>query len=555
MLADASIPDYDTIWLARAVVPGFQPSDRAAAAMLTRAGRVVALGSRRQVERWKRSGARTVDARDALISPGLIDSHTHLLYWALNERLVVDLRDVRAPRELAIAFRSRRGARPGDHAAWLVGARLSAQVFGGRFPTAAELDAVVADQPLYIRSRDGHTVCLNSAGVRAAGITRRSVAPAGGRVEMDERGLPTGVLFERATDLAPDPIQAIALRADAASRALVNEALDKACARLRGLGFVGVHTMDGPESLRALQRRVANPPDARGRIRVTHAIPLAGLEQAERLGLVAGLGNEWLRLGAVKIFADGALGSRTALMFDSYPGTDDDYGQAVVAGAALIEAVTRAAAAGWPVWIHAIGDRAVSDALDAIAAARRIEAARLPHRIEHAQCVRWRDIGRMARLGVIASMQPCHLPGDIAAADAAWPRARRNAYPFRAMLDRGVALAFGSDMPIEAPDLWRGLWGAAARSPWGAADPAAGWFPGQRLTVREALDAYTRGAALSVGDRDRGVLRPGAWADVTIWPSDPRGCRPQQMAGLAPRGSAVGGYDVGWRQQGWLEGL
>ena len=151
----------------------------------------------------------------------------------------------------------------------------------------------------------------------------------------------------------------------------------------------------------------------------------------------------------------------------------------------------------------------------------------------------------MARLGVIASMQPCHLPGDIANANAAWPRARRNAYPFRRMLERGVTLAFGSDMPIEEPAPWRGLWGATYRAEWGA-DAHGIWFPEQRTTMREALYAFTRGAAMSVGDEAGGILRPGAGADMALWSDDPRRTRSRECAALAALGSIVGGGDPIW---------
>jgi predicted amidohydrolase YtcJ len=214
----------------------------------------------------------------------------------------------------------------------------------------------------------------------------------------------------------------------------------------------------------------------------------------------------------------------------------------VLAGAALEDTVVAAARAGWPVWIHAIGDRAVHEALAAIAAARRVEDTPLPHRIEHAQCVRPADVRRMARLGVAASVPPCHLPGDIATADRHWPRARRNAYPLRSLLAAGVTLAAGSDVPIESLDPRRGLFGATCRTD-EADRPFGGWFPQQALTTVAALRAYTVGPRRSVGEAaPAGTLAIGAPADVTIWAADPLSTPPERLRDVPILGCVVGGH-------------
>jgi predicted amidohydrolase YtcJ len=238
------------------------------------------------------------------------------------------------------------------------------------------------------------------------------------------------------------------------------------------------------------------------------------------MGLKTGFGDDFLWIGGIKLFADGALGSQTAYMYSSYPGRRGYCGVATSVGKALRDQVAQAARAGLASWIHAIGDRANHEALMALAGARRVEPTRLIHRVEHAQCVRSADVRRFARLGVIASMQPCHLPGDIALADRYWPRARQRAYPFRSLLTAGAPLAFGSDVPVETMDPIFGIHAAVNRQDRDG-QPAGGWYPAERSTVRQALAAYTVGAARAGGRGGRmGRLSPGVAADIVLLSED-----------------------------------
>ena len=339
-------------------------------------------------------------------------------------------------------------------------------------------------------------------------------------------------------DHLPNPLRDFALRTDAAARRVVDRVLDEAYHAAWTHGIVGVHTMDDGPSLGHLQRHRAA---GRLGLRVVHAIPLAGLDHACQLGLRSGLGDAWLRLGGVKIFVDGALGSQTAYMFDPYPGRGGYCGVAVLAGDELKEAVHTAVSHGWAVWIHAIGDRAVHEAIEAISAARRLEQPALPHRIEHVQCVRPADVRRMARAGIVASVQPCHLLGDIGNADRHWPRSRRHALALRRMLDAGVVLAGGSDVPSDSIDARRSLFAATVRTD-EEGEPPGGWFPQQRITAAEALRAFTRGAAAAVGmPAPAGTLAPGAPADLTIWEEDPLRIAPESLLETRILGCVVGG--------------
>ncbi|MBU0638747.1 MAG: amidohydrolase [Planctomycetes bacterium] len=530
----ADVPT-DLVLVARGCYTMLPQRPRVPALRLER-GRVVALGTRRSLtaRRWLR--ARVLDLGDAVITPGLVDAHTHFFYWALGRTLVIDVTG--AVSLEGTLRRIRRGARGKTLGDWVVARGFDYNVWGHGPPQAGDLDRAVADRPAMVHSRDWHTAWLNSAALRKVGIGAHTRDPKGGRYLRDARGRPTGIVQEAAVAELPDPVAEFARRNDAATAAAVDRALAQAYRRAHSFGFVGVHALDDAASLWHLQRQRR---EGRLSLRVVHSIPWYAFEQARTLGLCSGLGDDWLRIGGVKIFADGALGSQTAYMFSPYPGQGAYCGVPVLAGEELREAVVTAARHGWAVWIHAIGDRAVHDAVMAIGAARRVERTRLPHRIEHAQCVRPADVRRMAKCGVFASVQPAHLLGDITTADRHWPRARRNAYPLRSLVDAGVPLVMGSDLPIEGLDPRRALFAATRRSD-EHGEPDGGWFGAQRITALDVLRGYTVGAAASVAaPPGYGTLAPGAPGDLTIWRDDPLRVAPEKLLEISIAGCVVGG--------------
>jgi predicted amidohydrolase YtcJ len=506
-----------------------------AAALVIADGRVVAVAPRRAGLRLRRRSTQVIDLGDAVITPGLVDCHTHFFYWAVGRRLAIDLAASRSLEATLRQVQRRARRRVGD---WVLGRGFDHNRWGGELPCAADLDAVVSEYPVMIRSHDGHTAWLNTAAVRRVGLTENTPDPPGGRYLRDWHGQPTGIVQESALDLLPDPVRDFARRTDAQARQVVDEALAEACRVAWAHGVVGVHAMDDGVSLGHLQRRHA---DRRLGVRVVHAVPLTSARDVCELGLRSGLGDDWLRLGGIKIFADGALGSQTAYMFEPYPGRRGYCGVAVTSGDELGATVGTLARHGWAAWIHAIGDRAVHEAIVAISAARGIAGVALPHRIEHAQCVRPADVRRMAQAGIVASVQPCHLLADIPIAERHWPRARRHAYPLRSLIDAGVRLAAGSDVPIEALDPRRSLFAATTRTDT-RGEPCAGWFPCQRVTTREIMRAFTRGAAEAAGVAlPAGTLVPGAPADLTIWAEDPFRVPPARLLDIGIVGCAVGG--------------
>lgn len=490
-----------------------------AEALLARDGRVAAVGRGSDLAR-EAGRAERVDLRGGLMTPGWFDAHVHFMWWGF-QMAEIDLRAATTMAEaLELIGRGARALGPGQ---WLTGGRFDKNAWGG-WPTAADLDRVTGDRPAVMRSRDGHSRWLNTAALRAARIGTDTVAPQGGAIFRDASGAPTGILQERANELADRAVPpATEADCDAATLRAQDEALKR--------GVTGVESLEQASSYAALRRARARD---RLKVRVLMGIPHRSLavsipttgtppqirdsaafdfEAALQNGLRTGQGDEWLRLGHVKFFSDGALGSQTAALEDPYEGTEDR-GILTVDPLELRTDVARAAAAGLAVAIHAIGDRAVRVALDAIAPTRMTSPA-LRQRLEHVQLVREEDLGRFGALGVIASMQPIHCTSDRDLADRYWgPKRTPRAYPWRTLVERGAVLAFGSDAPVEPIDPLLGIHAAVTRRRPSDRDA---WFPQQRLTLDEALHAYSAGAAYSTGrEREWGTLEAGMRCDATV---------------------------------------
>ncbi len=499
-------------------------------------GRVVALGSRRQIVRLTHRGTRVHDLRGAVLTPGLVDCHTHFLYWALSREYVSDVSAL--PTRDAVLQQLHSATRTSTLSGWVLGRGFEHNRWTDGLPTAADLDRAVPNGPALVTSRDGHTAWLNSHALKVANIHAATADPPGGRYVRDHRGRPTGIVQEAAIDTLPNPLRDFARRRDADAAEQVGRALRSAYRSAWAFGIVGVHSMDDAASLFHFQHQYARRLLG---LRVVHAVPWRDFQAVRQLGLRSGLGDEWLRLGGVKLFADGALGSQTAYMLAPYPGRGRHCGVPVIAGDELCDAVREIAQHGWAAWIHAIGDRAVREAVAALSAADGAAPDSLPHRIEHAQCVRPLDIRRLARARIVASVQPCHLLGDIANADTHWPRARRYAFPLRDLAAAGVTLAAGSDVPIESLDPRRSLFAACVRTD-EQGDPAGGWFPRQKLGVAAALRAFTQGASRAIsGLNGPGTLEIGAPADITIWDADPLAVPSEELLDIGIRGCMVGG--------------
>ena len=324
------------------------------------------------------------------------------------------------------------------------------------------------EHPVYLSAKSGHAAWVNSAALRRAGITEGTIDPEGGQILRDADGAATGILLETAMDLVSDHIPS------PTSDELADMMADAQEHALRS-GITMIHDFDEPSCLAALQILRERGDLA---LRVLKQINQKWLEAAIDSGIRSGFGDDWIRIGALKLFADGALGPKTALMFEHYLGEPENFGMALVDKEEMIEYVSRASAVGLPSSIHAIGDKAVHDTLDVFESVRREEAERgdersdRRHRIEHVQIIHPGDVDRLAKLDVIASMQPIHATSDMMTADRYWGERTAFAYNPRLQLDQGARVAFGSDAPVEPLDPLIGIHAAVTRQ----RDGRAGWW-------------------------------------------------------------------------------
>jgi predicted amidohydrolase YtcJ len=439
-----------------------------------------------------------VDLGGRCVLPGFTDSHTHFATWALA-RSEVRLEDTRHLDEALARVREAVGTvRPGG---WLRGRGWRSGDWTPPIePSRQPLDEITGEIPTALLARDSHSLWLNSAALaRADGDLR---VP-GGVVEVDERGEPTGVLREESAWRFRDT--AIEIADDEYVEAM-RDGMRVANRR----GVTAVHDKDGwLGALRFWQRLGA---DGSLSLRVWQSVPHHQLPQLEELGIRSCFGNPMLRLGYLKVFMDGTLGSQTARMLDGS-------GVEITSREELAEIVRRAARAGFPIGVHAIGDRANRNALDAFE--ETLDEWRplgLRHRIEHAQILTPEDVPRFAELGVAASVQFSHAPSDRDLADRFWAGETHRAYAWRSLRDAGALIANGSDAPIEELDPWSGIVAGALRT----LDDRPAWHPEQAVTVEEALLATTVNPAwLARDERRRGKLLPGYLADLVVLDRDP----------------------------------
>jgi len=464
-----------------------------------RDARVEAVGRAAELSRRVPAGTPRFDLPDTLVTPGFVDGHTHFALWALNRRRV-QLAGA-ATREDAV--RRVEAAHPVQ--GWVVGQGWDANGWA-QPPHRAALDAAQAG-PVYLDSLDVHAAWVNSAALAIAGITRATADPFGGRIVRDASGEPTGLLLERAVELMlphlPEPPPEV-----------LDQALRDAQAEAHALGLTGIHNVEGDGALAAFERlEAANVL----RLRVLFHPPVASLPTLIRGGVRSGTGSEWLRIGGVKMFLDGSLGSQTAWMLEPYEGARDR-GMPITTGDEAAGAMRAAAAGGIASTVHAIGDAAVRRALDLMGSLPRVA---IPHRIEHFQCVHPDDLDRAAAAGLVVSMQPAHLLTDIPLVERHWGARGRGAYAFASLRRRGTPMVFGSDVPVASIDPREGLFAALERRD-GAGAPRGGWRPEEKLGFEEAALAYTVGAAHAGGTAGRaGTLAPGRDADLVAWAFDP----------------------------------
>ena len=494
-------------------------------------GRVAAVGTEAQV-RAVLPSAETVELPGRLVCPGLTDAHCHFVNFG-ESLLWVDLRNLASLEACRERIREAGiKARPG---AWILGRNWNHNLWQeGREPDKRDLDDILPHNPAMMIRACGHSQWLNSKGLEAAGIHARTPDPPGGKFERDSSGAPTGLLREaRRLVMASVPPP-------------TREALKKAALLAQDQavksGLTRVHSFEGLakwDALGALEQ------EGRLTIRVQQSLYTDELKEAVARGLTPGCGSDRLWTGQVKMYADGSLGAGTALMFAPYQDDPDNFGLPFFDLEKLQRRVSAAYGHGFGVAIHAIGDKAVANALDAIAWARRRHGVALRDCVEHIQLCRPADLKRFQSMGVAASVQPVFVTTDHPAAERLWGHERcQNAYLWKTIMEMGIRTQFGSDAPVEpiAPIL--GLQAAVLRQ---TPDlrPSGGWFAQQRLTLEQSLTGFTRTAAWTAGREDvLGQLEPGRLADLTVFEQDLTRTPPETWAGIGIEMTIIDGEVV-----------
>jgi len=516
------------------------PANPRAESIAIRDGKIAAVGSNDDLAGLRSVATRVVDLDGATLMPGFIDAHTHFVMGSLT------LGRVRLAGATTMAEMQRRVAekvaavQPGE---WVIGRGWddTKRTDVVQLPTKEELDAVSPDNPVYLGRADGHVGWANSIALRMAGIDANRADPYGGRIVRDEHGEPTGILQETAKKLVED----ILPKEDDAAR---TTAFRRGLAEAARFGITGIHDNAPAEDIVMFQ-------EFRERGELTLRIntlvrgwevPQPFLEPMIAIGARTGFGDDWIKLGALKISLDGTLGSRTAAMLSPYSDDMDNTGVFRISQAELDPIVERAHRHHIQIALHAIGDAACNMALDSIERATKAHPwSDHRHRIEHEQVITDYDMRRFAELGVIASLQPVHAITDLNWVESrVGPERMAGSYAWQSFLKLGTRICIGTDWPVETLDPRVGLYEAVTRKDLDG-NPPSGRQPDEALTIEQTLQGYTLDAAYAeFAETKKGSIEPGKYADLAILDRDPMAIDPMELLSLEVLGTIVEGRQV-----------
>ncbi len=519
---------------------------RIAQSVAVAGGRILDVGTNEEMEKYHGSATEVIDAKGRLVVPGFIDSHVHFMDGSF-QLLEIDLKHTRDEKEFVARIAAKAKSLPPGR--WILGGDWDEEAWpDAKLPTRWMIDAVTPNNPVWINRYDGHAGLANSLALKLAGVTKEMKAPPGGVIVRDAKtGEPTGVFKDAAQGLVdrviPPPSEAEAV-----------EALRTGLAEAARDGVTSVQDMavgsGSPNGDFTGIIRLLRQAELEGWLscRFFEAIPISEWKKLAEAGISHNMGGGLIHLGAVKAFADGSLGSRTAWMFAPY---DDDRANSglpmpILVPPSKFEAMAREIdRAGIQICTHAIGDRAIATVLDVYEAMGGANARSHRFRIEHAQHVRPEDFARFGRLGVIASMQPYH-----AIDDGRWAEKRigkdraQTSYAWRSMLRAGAPLAFGTDWPVAPLNPLLGVCAAVTRATLDGKHPD-GWFPEEKLTVEEALLAYTQGSAYAAfEEKEKGTIAGGKLSDFVVLSDDLFSIPPEKIKDARVVMTVVGGKVV-----------
>ncbi|MCK9308954.1 MAG: amidohydrolase [Candidatus Cloacimonetes bacterium] len=470
-------------------------------AVLTHNDKIAMIGSEAECRKAASQAYETIDLKGKLLLPAFVDSHTHFVEYAKGSTLV-NLNDCHNLDEIRAYLINYRDNLTWD-AKWILGGswdrnRLAEPMQLNRW----FLDAIFPDKPVALMSRDYHSKLCNSMALQLAGIDEHSSDPYGGKIERDSAGIPTGVLYETACEQMDIYVQGIPPQQ-------IVKSIQSSVQGIYKMGLIGFHSMESRHSRDLLLQAQANG----SRFRLCWHFPISELDSVAKEGVKSYEGNDYYQVGGMKIFGDGSLGSHTAAMFQPYTSIDDDLGILRYNDEELYQLMLSAAEKGFSSSIHAIGNKCVRQVIDTVT---KLPKHNLMHRIEHVQSIRSEDIPLLKASGLFASVQPLHLANDVPMIEKLWRNIQDQVYSFKAMLDAGITLGFGSDSPIESINPMLGIYSAVERRP--ALNPTLKPFRAeQSLSPMQAIIGYTLGAAKSSRiEHLRGSIEIGKLADLIV---------------------------------------